>query len=65
MAERRKERGILKYGRYEGRDRNMGIWKICGKREEHGHLAEMRKERGIWEYGIEQGRERNMGIWKI
>ena len=44
MAERRKERGILKYGRYEGRDRNMGIWKIHGKREEYGNITEMRKE---------------------
>ena len=34
MEERRKERGILEYGRDEGRERNMEILKRGRKREE-------------------------------
>ena len=56
MAERRGERGILEYGREEGRDRNMGIWQRGGKRKEYGNMAERREERGIWVYKIDEGR---------
>ena len=44
-------------------ERNMGIWKTGGKREQYGYMAEMSEDRGIWKYGREEGRERNMGIY--
>ena len=48
MEDMREERGIWEHGRYEERERNMGILQRGGKREEYGNMEERREEIGIW-----------------
>ena len=47
MAERREDRAIWEYVREVKRERNVGIWKRGGKREEYWNTEEMREERGL------------------